>query len=171
MNIQPTFTNELVTAIPLQQNDFDALFSAASDAKIWEQHPNKNRYMLPDFTNYFTGAMESGGAFLIKNTITNEVIGSTRYYDYTEENNIKRITIGYTFYTTNCWGKGFNHSLKKMMLEYAFQFVDEVLFYIGAENKRSQISIERIGAIKIREEEIAYFGEKEKLNFIYAIKK
>jgi RimJ/RimL family protein N-acetyltransferase len=169
MNLQPTLQNELVTAVPLQKIDFEALFAAASDPKIWEQHPNKNRYRLPDFTNYFDGAIESGGAFLIKDTATNTVIGSTRYSDYLEENNIKKISIGYTFFTTNCWGKGFNHSLKRLMLDHIFQYVDQVLFYIGANNKRSQISIERLGAQKIAEEEIAYYGEGIQLNFVYAI--
>ncbi len=171
MNLQPILKNELVTAIPLQESDFDALYVAANDPKIWEQHPNKNRFQLADFTNYFKGAIESGGAFLIKSTITNDVIGSTRFSDYKIDNNITYISIGYTFYIKNCWGKGYNHSLKKLMLDYAFQFVDAVLFYIGAENKRSQISIERLGATKLKEEEIAYYGESTKLNYIYSINK
>ena len=57
------------------------------------------------------------------------------------------------------------------MLGHIFQFVDNVTFYIGAVNKRSQISIERFGAIKTGEEEMAYYGEEDKLNFIYAITK
>ena len=57
------------------------------------------------------------------------------------------------------------------MLEYAFQYVDTVLFDIGACNLRSQISIERIGAVKIDEIEVTYHGEEPKLNYIYQIKK
>jgi N-acetyltransferase len=49
--------------------------------------------------------------------------------------------------------------------------VDVVNFYIGAVNKRSQISIERFGAIKIGEKETAYYGEAPKLDFVYAITK
>lgn len=57
------------------------------------------------------------------------------------------------------------------MIDHAFQFVDTVDFYIGAVNKRSQISIQRIGAVKTGEEETAYYGESPKLDFIYSISK
>ena len=42
---------------------------------------------------------------------------------------------------------------------------------IGAKNKRSQISLERFGAIKTGEEETAYYGEPPKLDFVYAVSK
>jgi RimJ/RimL family protein N-acetyltransferase len=172
MDLQPSFQNGLVTAIPLQKSHFDALYKAANDPLIWEQHPNKNRYQLADFTTYFEGAMQSEGAFLILDTNSKQVIGSTRFYGLELEKEMeKQVTIGYTFYITSCWGKGHNHALKKMQLDYAFQFVDEVHFHIGATNKRSQISILRLGATKIKEEEIAYYGESSKLNYVYSIKK
>jgi RimJ/RimL family protein N-acetyltransferase len=46
--------------------------------------------------------------------------------------------IGYTFYGTKSWGKGINPQIKKLMLDYIFQFVDKVHFHIGKENYRSQ---------------------------------
>jgi RimJ/RimL family protein N-acetyltransferase len=57
------------------------------------------------------------------------------------------------------------------MLDHIFQFVDNVTFYIGAVNKRSQISIERFGAVKTGEIELAYYGEAPKLDYIYTITK
>ena len=57
------------------------------------------------------------------------------------------------------------------MLNYIFPFVDQVVFYVGAVNKRSQVSIERFGAVKIGEKETAYFGEAPKLDYVYAISK
>jgi RimJ/RimL family protein N-acetyltransferase len=57
------------------------------------------------------------------------------------------------------------------MLDHIFQFVDTVRFYIGAVNKRSQISLERFGAIKTGETEMAYYGESPKTDYIYAITK
>ncbi len=168
MNLQPVLKNELVTAVPLQQKDFDALFEAANDPLIWEQHPNKNRWQLPEFTNYFKGAMESGGAFLVTDTKTGEVIGSSRYVDDKER---EELSIGYTFFKRSYWGTGHNKALKKLMLDHIFQFTGTVYFYIGAVNKRSQIAITRIGAKKIREEETAYYGEAPKLDYVYAIEK
>ena len=58
-----------------------------------------------------------------------------------------------------------------MMLEYIFQFVDCVYFHIGKDNLRSQIALERLGGNKISEEEIAYFGESTRTNFVYEINK
>jgi RimJ/RimL family protein N-acetyltransferase len=169
INFQPFLHNNLVIAEPLKESDFESLYNAASDPLIWEQHPNKNRYQRQEFENYYKGAMESGGAFLVRDAQTNEIIGSSRYSDYHADTNT--VSIGYTFFIRSHWGSGHNYHLKKLMLDHIFQFVNTVTFYIGAINKRSQISIERLGAVKIAEEEMAYYGEAPKLNYKYAISK
>ena len=115
------------------------------------------------------GAVLSKGAFLIRDSKTNEVVGSSRYYDYNETDS--SVLIGYTFIGTKFWGTGYNKALKKLMLDYAFQHVDKVYFHIGANNIRSQKAIEKIGATKIAEQEVTYYGEDSKLNFIYQINK
>lgn len=168
--IQPTnLKNQLIQLVPLQENDFEELYSVASDELVWEQHPNKLRYQKPVFQNYFEGAMESKGAFFIREANTNEPIGSSRFYDYDEKDN--SIIIGYTFIGRKFWGNGYNKALKKLMLDYAFQYVDKVYFHIGAKNIRSQKAIEKIGAVKIAEQEVTYYGEDSKMNFIYLINK
>lgn len=169
INFQPTLTNSLVTASPLQQTDFESLFQAASDPLIWEQHPNKNRWQPEAFKNYFEGAIKSGGAFLVTDTQTNEVIGSSRYSDYDAATST--VSVGYTFFIRSHWGSRHNHALKQLMLQHIFQHVGAVKFFIGAVNKRSQISLERFGAIKTGEEQTAYYGEPAKLDYVYAITK
>ncbi len=166
---QKHITNEWVTLIPLRESDFEQLYNVASDPLIWEQHPNRSRYKKEVFEIFFKGAMESGGAFLITNTQTGEPIGSSRFCNYNEAT--KSIEIGYTFYSRDCWGKPYNNSCKKLMINYAFQFIDTINFYIGANNIRSQKAIEKLGAIKTREEDVAYFGEASQLNFMYTIEK
>lgn len=168
-NIQPQLENNDVILIPLVAEDFEDMYMAASDPKIWEQHPNKDRWKREVFHTFFEGAIQSKGAFKIVDKRTSGIIGSTRFYDYNQDK--KSLFIGYTFYTVSCWGKGINTSVKEMMLEYAFQFVSEVHFHIGSENIRSQIAISRIGAEKIAEEQVAYFGEPSKLNYVYEINK
>lgn len=168
-SVQPILENEEFQLIPLQQGDFESLYEVASDPKVWEQHPNKDRYKREVFENFFTGAMESRGAFKIMEKATGNVLGSSRYYDFDEEDN--HIFIGYTFYGTNSWGKGINPQVKKLMLDYIFQFVDKVHFHIGKENFRSQTALERLGGQKIAEEEVAYFAEPSRTNFVYEIKK
>jgi N-acetyltransferase len=168
-NTQPTLENESILLQPLQERDFEGLYKIAADPKVWEQHPNKNRYQREVFEIYFKGAIESRGAFLILDKHTNEIIGSSRYYDYNVKENA--ILIGYTFIGTKYWGKKINAQIKKLMIDYAFQFVDKVYFHIGANNKRSQIAIGNIGATKVREFEVAYYGEPELLNYEYVIEK
>ncbi|WP_210489029.1 GNAT family N-acetyltransferase [Rufibacter aurantiacus] len=168
-SIQPVLENERVILYPLQEEDFEALYNTASDPKIWEQHPNKNRWQQDIFRTFFDGAMQSQGAFKIVDKASGDVIGSTRFYGYNEQDN--SILIGYTFYVTSSWGKGINLAVKGMMLDYIFQFVSKVFFHIGAKNIRSQIAITRLGADKVAEEEVAYFGEASQLNFVYEISK
>lgn len=170
MNLQPThLKNDLVWLEPLKQVHFDELYLVASDPMIWEQHPNPDRYKLDAFTNYFKGAMESGGAFVIRDALSGQALGSSRYCAYDAAN--KEIQIGYTFFAKSCWGKSINKEVKTLMLSHAFNYVDKVTFYVGANNIRSQKAMERIGSIKVREEVVAYFGEPDRLNFRYEINK
>lgn len=160
-------SNSKVTLRPLIQSDFESLFQVASDPLIWEQHPNPDRFKREVFMNYFEGAMASKGAFLIRDAATDVVIGCTRFYDFVQE--AQEIKIGYTFFARSVWGKGYNPSVKKLMLKHAFTFAKRVVFHVGAENIRSQIAMERLGAKKMGEEPVAYFGEATKMNFVYII--
>ena len=169
MNIQPTLETENFSLQPLSAADFEVLYAVAADPEIWVQHPNKDRWKKEVFSNFFDGAMQSKGAFKVVEKSSGEILGSTRFYDLNEEEG--SIFIGYTFYAVKCWGRGINHAVKKLMLDYAFQFVSRVYFHIGASNVRSQLSISRLGAVKIAEEEVTYFGELPKLNFVYEINK
>ena len=170
MDLQPLhLKNELVELIPLQLIHFNELFAVASDPLIWEQHPNPDRYKQEVFENFFKGAIESKGAFLIKNVQTGQTIGSSRLYDYDPK--ISELKIGYTFFSRDCWGKPFNKEVKKLMIDYALMHVNKVVFHVGAENMRSQKAMEKLGATKISEAEVAYFGEATRLNFVYVITK
>jgi N-acetyltransferase len=166
----PSFLeNNLVRLRLLQEDDFETLFKVASDPLIWEQHPNRERYQRPVFEVYFKGAMECKMAFLVSDKRTGETIGCSRFYDFNEQN--KTICIGYTFLSRNCWGKSFNKSLKTIMLNHAFKFVDTVIFHVGNKNIRSQKAMEKLGAVNSGEEEMSYYGELPHTNIIYQIEK
>ena len=156
--------DDLVRLEPLGQNDLERLFKVAADPLIWEQHPSKDRYKREVFQSYFDSAVSSGSAFLIFEKVTGQIIGSTRYYDHNPA--LSRIAIGYTFLAKEFWGGRYNAAIKKLMLDYAFRFVDSVIFHIGPANIRSQQAILKLGAKKIGEEE--YNGA---LHFVYEIKK
>ncbi|WP_051190518.1 GNAT family N-acetyltransferase [Kaistella palustris] len=168
-SLQPVLENDLLKLQPLTANDFEKLYAVASDPEVWAMHPNKERYKREVFQNFFNGAFQSGGAFLILDKKSDEVLGSTRFYDYNEKE--KTILIGYTFYGTKSWGKNINSSVKKMMLDYIFQFVDRVIFHVGKNNIRSVKAMNKLGAENKGEEEVAYFGEDSKTNIIFEIKK
>ncbi|MBK6731864.1 MAG: GNAT family N-acetyltransferase [Bacteroidetes bacterium] len=165
----PILQNDLIKLIPLQETDFEILYDVASDPAIWEQHPNKNRYERDVFKTFFEGAIKSQGAYIVYDIANGKAIGSTRFYDY--DVNKKTLLIGYSFLAKNCWGKGYNSAMKSLMLNHAFTFVDTVYFHVGASNIRSQKAMEKLGAIKTNEEEIAYFGEPVRLNFVYEMTK
>ena len=168
-DLQPVLNNELVQLQPIQEIDFKELYEVASDPLLWEQHPNPDRYKEGVFRRFFDEAIRSKSAFVILDRRTEKIIGSTRYYDYRPEN--KSVVIGYTFLSRKHWGGNYNYSVKTLMLNHAFQSVDEVIFEIGAGNIRSQKAIEKIGAIKTGTIEKEFPGEENKINFIYRITK
>ncbi|MCX2432932.1 GNAT family N-acetyltransferase [Pedobacter sp. GR22-10] len=168
-DLQPTLQDPFIKVVPLKESDFENLYAVAADPLIWEQHPNKDRYKREVFEVFFKGAMDSKGAFIIYDQATGEVVGSSRYYEWNEEE--KSIAIGYTFIGRKFWGRGYNTALKKLMFNYAFQFTDQIILYIGATNFRSQKAIEKLGAIKTTKIEVAYYGEPVKWNFLYQINK
>ncbi|MGS0747131.1 GNAT family N-acetyltransferase [Halpernia sp. GG3] len=168
-SIQQELGNENVILKPLKEGDFEDLFSQASDKEVWNQHPNKNRYKREVFENFFTGALESKGAFKIIDAVSHKIIGSTRFYDFKENEN--SIFVGYTFYGKAFWGKNYNSQVKKLMLDYIFQLVDFVNFHVGNENFRSQKAMEKLGAKSLGEIEVAYFGEETRTNILYRIRK
>lgn len=168
-NTQPTLENAFIRIRPLKEDDFETLYAIASDPLIWEQHPNKDRYKREVFETFFKGAMESKGAFLVFDRQSGKPIGSSRYYEIDEEK--KTLAIGYTFLACDHWGGVYNPALKRLMIEHAFEHVDAVIFHIGASNIRSQKAMEKLGGKKIAELEMAYYGEPNKLNVVYRIRK
>ena len=168
-DLQPTLENDLIEIAPLKESDFEDLYKVASDPLVWEQHPNKDRYKQEVFENFFKGAMESKGAFLVTEKEDGNVIGSSRYYELDEENSA--VAVGYTFIGRDYWGKGHNKALKKLMFDYAFQFVNKIILHIGETNFRSQKAIEKLGAKKMDKVDVAYYGEPVKTNFVYQVDK
>lgn len=169
ISIQPTLENERIKLIPLANHDFEGIYHVASDPEIWIQHPNRDRWKRAVFQAFFDDAINSKGAFKIIDNSTGEIAGSTRFYDYNEEDN--SIFIGYTFYATKYWGTGINPVVKKLMMDYIFQEVDKVYFHVGSTNLRSQIALTKIGAKKVSEQDSSKPGDPSNLKFVYEINK
>lgn len=148
-NLQPDFLeNEITKLIPLEEKHFEALFEAASDPLIWEQNPVRNRYERDVFKTFFEIILTKS-SFLILDKETNEIMGTTSFYDYDPEKS--SVAIGYTFITRKYWGGPYNKATKKLLTDYAFQYVDSILFHVGSENFRSQKAVLKLGAEKKRD--------------------
>ena len=167
--VPETLQSGLVSLRRLREDDFESLYAVASDPLLWEQHPNPDRYNKDVFQIYFQGAMASGAAFLVTESATGKILGCSRYYEFDAAK--RTISIGYTFLSRECWGKGYNRDLKSVMLEYAFRFADSVIFHVGKKNMRSRKAMEKLGAVNTGEADMSYYGEASHTNIIYRIDK
>jgi len=167
--LQPHLKGELIELRPLRPEDWDDLFAVASDPLIWEQHPERDRYKEDIFKVFFREALESGGAFVIIDKKSQQIIGSTRFHGYDPEKS--EIEIGWTFLARNYWGGRYNRELKQLMLAHAFKFVESVVFFVGQNNVRSQKATERIGGIRNGMVRKVYGDGRPSLNIRYVIKK
>jgi RimJ/RimL family protein N-acetyltransferase len=168
-DLQPHLKSEPIELRPLRPEDWCDLFAVASDPLIWEQHPESDRYKEDVFKVFFKDALESGGAFVVIDTKNKRVIGSTRFHGYDPEKS--EIEIGWTFLARKYWGGRYNREMKQLMLGHAFQFVENVVFYVGENNIRSQKATEKIGAIKNGTVKKVYGNRPPALNVRYVIKK
>ena len=128
----------------LTKKDKAALQQAASDPLIWEQHPVR-RNEPAAFDEFFAGALASGTAYVIIDKQTEQIVGTTRFYE--DDRAGHSIAIGYTFLTRDYWGNGSNAEIKQVMLDYAFQSRNRVWLHIGESNQRSRRAAEKLGAV------------------------
>ena len=168
-DLQPNLKGELIELRPLTPEDWDDLFSVASDPLIWEQHPESDRYNEEVFRAFFRGALESGGALVAIDAKTQQIIGSTRFHGYDPEKS--EIEIGWTFLARKYWGGRYNREMKQLMLAHAFKFVENVVFFVGENNIRSRKATEKIGAVESGTAKRVYGNRPASLNIRYVIKK
>ncbi len=162
ISLQPTLEGPRLLLRPLAAEEFEVLFAAASDPKIWEVHPQPTRYQRDVFRKFFDGAITSRGALAIIDKATGQMIGSSRYYQYDPKN--QDICIGYTFMARNYWGGSYNRELKSLMINHILPFVKTIKFEVGISNWRSRRAMEKIGGVLVGEAHL-----DGKAHVIYAI--
>ncbi len=168
-DLQPHLKSEFIELRPLTPKDWDDLFAVASDPLIWEQHPESDRYKEGVFKVFFREALECGGAFVVIDAKTQQIIGSTRFYGYDPEKS--EIEIGWTFLARKYWGGRYNAEMKRLLLDHAFQFVESVVFFVGETNFRSQKAMEKIGATREGLVTRTYGNHPPHLNVKYLMKR
>ena len=162
MDFKSNFENSSVTLFQVKEEHFEELYLLASNPSIWEQHPENDRWKKEKFSMFFKKGLENEfGFLLIINKITNQIIGSTRFYSYNKID--KAIRIGFTFISQEYWGTSINYEVKKIMLDYTFKYLNKVYFDIGVNNIRSRKAVEKLGAHLFIDNKIG--------NVVYLLKK
>ena len=162
----PVLEGPTLRLTPLQPSDAEALYLAASDPLIWEQHPDPLRYQRERFeASYLAGALASGCALLVTDRESGEVLGCSRYYDWQPET--AEVAVGFTFIVRSRWGGVTNAELKQLMFDYAFQYTSKIWLHIGRENWRSRKGSEKVGAVFSHEGVKEVNGQQHDYAFYY----
>jgi len=137
---------------PLCEDHREALAAAASDGRLWELW-----YVAvpsPDETaTYVRDALKGQDdghmlPWIVRETATGRVIGSTRYHDVVAA--IDRVEIGYTWYAQSHQRTHVNTTCKLLLLGHAFDTLGCQVVGLRTDpfNFRSQRAIEGLGARK-----------------------
>src|SRR6188474_2437303 len=111
IDLQPHLVGDLLELRPLAAQDWEALFAAASDPKIWELHPVSERYTENVFREFFREALESRGALVAVDRKTQKIVGSSRYCWHGPAGELE---IGWTFLDRAHWGGVHNGEMKRL---------------------------------------------------------
>lgn len=143
-------TGKTITLELLNHQHQVALALAADDKRIWT-YATENATPETCFERWYEKAImqqqtNQSIVFIIKHHQTQQVIGSSRFYDTVEAH--KRTKIGFTWYNPTYWGSAVNPECKFLMLQYAFETLgfNRVAFEVDQRNKRSLAAMKKLGA-------------------------
>lgn len=164
-----------VTLRPMQESDIENLWKLTT-TETFTYMLNQIQHM-DEFEKWMGSGYEhmqstdSTIVFVVANTETDEMYGSTRIYNIDHSN--KTCEIGATYYGRTFQRTHINTTAKWLLLTYAFETLGmiRVQFKTDEENKVSQKAIERLGAIKegvLRNERIRSTG-KPRNAVVYSI--
>jgi RimJ/RimL family protein N-acetyltransferase len=144
MDRQPVLEGERLLLRPLTPGDWPALFAVASDPAIWALHPAHDRWQEPVFRAFFEDALANEGGLAVIERTGGEIVGSSRFQGHDPADG-GSVEIGWTFLARRLWGAGLNAEMKRLMLAHALQYVERVVFRVGADNVVSRGAMKNIG--------------------------
>lgn len=149
MNI-PTLQNEIVKLEPLSIENYKNLYAISSERDLLQYSPS-DIATFQALTIYVQHALEQcekdlAVPFIIYDKRTQRYAGSTRFMNIDWQNKV--LHIGATWIGKEFQGTGLNTSMKKLMINYAFQKMEfeKVEFRIDQRNIRSRKAVEKLGA-------------------------
>lgn len=144
-----TLNGKIIDLLPLEEQHFDELFSAASDKRIWEFYPG-DWSIRRTFDKVYTGCLkrrENGSEypFVIFHKSLQKIIGSTRLMDIVPYD--RRLEIGGTWLIPAYWATAVNFDSKLALLTFCFESLKtkRILLKTQHDNIRSRKAIEKIG--------------------------
>lgn len=146
-----TLENEFVRLEPLEPRHASGLWKASAP-EIWTYMPVSvtEESNIDEFIGYADQVHQDskGLAFAVVDPQSNEVVGSTGFWNY--EPMHSRIEIGFTWYTPARQRTAVNTSCKRLLLAHAFEVLNlnRVEFKTDSLNERSRRAIARLGAIE-----------------------
>lgn len=140
----------LVELLPLDKSHFTPLEQLAKDARIWEYYsvdPSKSCTFLEVFDGAFKERdKKTQYPFVIRHKDSGRIIGSTRFTEIQAQH--RRLEIGWTWLSPECWATGINLECKLLLLTYCFEELGTYRVQLRTDvlNLRSRKAIEKIGA-------------------------
>ena len=142
--------NDAVRLNPLHNQDIDKLvYFSEEEPELWK-YSLQPANGLENLKTYIEFALkgrkeETSYPFIVFDKRTQQVAGSTRFYDFQKNHNT--VQLGYTWYGKEFQGTGINKQCKLLMLEFAFETLelDRVEFRADAKNERSIAAMKSIG--------------------------
>lgn len=145
-----TLNGDKVCLIPLEREQFEELYEAASDKSLWEFIPS-DCSIKENFDKHYNLALQfreegSHYPFVIIHKPSGKIIGSTRFLDINLDD--KKLEIGWTWITREFWGTTINFECKLLLLTYCFETLGarRVQLKTKDTNIRSRTAIQKIGA-------------------------
>lgn len=149
--IEPVaLTSSKVVLEPLAFEHASGLSEAVKDGVLWKlwftniPAPEK----VDEYIKTALDLRENAGwmPFIVREKVSNKIIGSTRYCNVDEVN--QRLEIGYTWYSESYQRTAVNTECKYLLLSHAFEKLDAIAveFRTHWHNLKSRAAIARLGA-------------------------
>lgn len=142
--------NDRVRLNPLHLDDRDELLVFSEEQpELWKYslQPANGFENLRTYIDFAVSGRkeETAYPFVVFDKHTQQIAGSTRFYDFQKKNNT--VQLGYTWYGNEFQGTGLNKHCKLLMLEFAFEKlgIARVEVRADAANERSITAMKSIG--------------------------
>jgi RimJ/RimL family protein N-acetyltransferase len=154
MSVQPVhLIGSIVRLEPLSEAHVPDLAVAGQDESIWKFLPYGNvntEAKMSEHVKMLLARATRGTdlPFVVVLLESNKPIGCSRYLEIREDH--RALEIGGTWYGRVYQRSGVNTECKYLLIKHAFETLGciRVQFKTDARNQRSQVSLERIGAVK-----------------------